>query len=479
MIRFNPSKHLAVWSLFGLLLTSAALAQSNKPVREPPKLTPPPSETVELETEPFEIPPLGLSLYLPVGSLIDSSRLAGGETMVRIISPYPDWLMQVFAFSTMDPGVDCAAVLETIIQTRRNREQTGLTAAPLHREDNLTIADLPAARAYIGVLEDKNSSVTGYTVFQRTAGEFVIIQMDCPQKNFPNGRKVYETVVATARFTDPALLSAARMAVVLAGDAFLASLTSRDLEDALLAEPAFYRIYKPAKTGSPADAEEVAYQRLQMRKGQLGELNPDRPKTAWSPHEREFGYLVRVDARTLHQGNIVDSQAIYFLSTDRARETWSVINVIRPAEGEPRSITQTVVREDRKLTVTILRGPGEPEISTWTLPTQGYISRVELYLLPRLVAAKNVPVELGFYAYSEMNNRVSLRRDVFEKDPLGTWKRTSTIAEVTDPLRDTLDAAGNLLRRELPEGQIVEPIERERLQRIWSGKSLQMAPTSP
>ncbi len=431
---------------------------------------------------PYEIPSLGLSVFLPRDALVDQSRLQGGPTsvMVRPQGAATPWVIQILSSVSADHSLTLRAALDNIITqrqaqyTRRNdRGASESLVRPFARATDLTIGPYPAERVYLDVPTRPDVPTSGYTLFQTGPGQFVIFQIDCVTSAFPSLQSLYETMVATVQFRDPSEMQADRAGVILAGKALLERFNHADIEAILDGSPAFYRLYKPARTGTTGDAQEVGYQRISAKVGVAGELDPHKPQRAWTTADRREGYIVRIDARTLTMGAVVDTVTIFFLSQDRSQELWSNTMVVRKG-ADTEQWTETGIRRDKRLTVKTVRSGGEPTSADWSPIPDGYISRVETYLIPRLVTRAGLGGDYGFYAYESALSKMSLRRDSFEPAENGGWKMSTRASENSPPIVTRLDASGRPIRREMPDGTIMEPVEKDRLRKLWKDKSLPM-----
>ncbi|HVZ94024.1 MAG TPA: hypothetical protein VG797_05900 [Phycisphaerales bacterium] len=444
----------------------------------------------QLAEKPFTIPSLGLSIHLPEGAIIESSRLEGLRTSVIVRPPETkaQWVIQLHNSVSSDTGLTLESVMNSIVDQHKQRRvardpKTGRDLesyiSTIGKTDDLRLGDIPARRVYLGIANDPAEPVTGYTVLQTGAGRFVIIQLVCPFEAFENGVKhLYEMAVASATIRDPEESGSDRAAAILAGDAFLRSINASDFESCFDPEPVFYRVYRPATTGSASDAEEIAWQRIQMRLGQLGELSPSKRKETWSTEEREFGYVVRADARTFLEGTLLDSEGVFFLSRDRAAERWTIRNVVtRQGAAGQQHLTLTVVRRDRRMTVLTDQSGQPPSTVEYDLPEQGYISKVESYFLPRFAVVKNTAANFAFYNYDTSLGKVVLRRESFSSPQSGAWEQATLHTEDSAaPMLTTLDAQGRIIRQRLGQGQFMEPIDQDRLKSLWEHKEL---PTPP
>lgn len=448
----------------------------------------------ELTQEPYAIPALGMSIYLPSSALVDLSRLEGGRTtvLVRPETEPASWVIQIHSSISSDHELTLGQAVDNLVDQRRQarvgqdaRGNERSLVRAFDRQEDLVIGGVPSQRVFLDVPGGPDAPVSGFTVFHNGPGQFVIVQLDCTRAVFSRIRHIYELMTATVDFRDPAELGADRAAALLAGEALMRKVASADLDAALDDAPTFFRIYRPAPGGAAGDAEEIGYQRVQIRRGTSGELGPKRrapradrnasdskekaPIEKPDPDEQR-GYIVRVEARTLAMGVVVDTISTFFLDESRESELWSITMVIR--RGKDREEwTETGIRREQRLTVKTTRSGDEPTAADYALP-RGYIARVETYLLPRLTVRAQTPGLFGFYSYESQLSKMSLRRDEFAQDEAGVWTQSTLLTENSRPMITTLDKTGRIVRRVMPDGQIMEPIDPARLRQIWADKKL-------
>nr|AQQ74908.1 hypothetical protein [uncultured bacterium] len=507
----NPSPRRStalVCILFGVLAAAPAQARQASPRTAPtrqqaadPAPAPAPADAmVPLAEHPYDAPALGISIYLPEDSVVTAQAISVGTGRLQVQPRGKEWLLQVYNQRSTNKNLTLTEVLDSIIKQRQNAEAKAqgefgkiidpktrkpVVSQPFERTESLTVNGVEAARVYMGFRHlqgraARDLTTTGYTVFRSGPGEFLIAQIDTPDTEFERSRRVYETILATVTFRDMSAIQADRAAAILTGTQLLSSVTADDLESLLDADgPLFFRIYEPSPTQAAQDDTEVAWQRVEVRKGQLGELSLRKKPVDWSPTEREFGFLATVTGAYVSiDGDEIRMEARYFLSFDRERETWFVQNLVHQAAGPDRktpqdlNVEQTVVRQGKRLTVSVVQSSGAPRVTEFDLPEDGYISKVELMLLPRIVAARNLSGIFGFYAYDSRLDQVVLRRDIFDRTELGNWSVRSRDAENARESLAKYDNTGRLLTQALPEGRVVEPIDPQRLLRLWRDKGL-------
>lgn len=467
-----------------------ALAQSGGGTRGPGALQPgpvpePTPAPIEFDGEPYLIEDLGLSLFLPVGCTIERAFIPGGKQAFTIEPEDRTWVLQVFIERVNALDMTPQSYLDNVVALHHQRRRDQTVVVPgqpllrheeIDRTDNLVVGELTGSRVYMRLPHRASTLVTGYAAFQLEQREFLAFQFDVLTDEFERARPVFETIVAASRFNrpDPEEL-AERAASLMAGERFLHGLTPADLESALPAEPVLLRLYEPSKTGSDADAKEIGYQRVHIRTGQLGETT-GRPRHSWSASERRFGFIATIEGRFLDRDRVVDVNANLYLSRDRNEESWSLITTVtgpnlETGRTESVSNNQTIIRNGSRLTSRILVERDPPVVRDWVLPDRGFISGVETYLLPRLVANADLAVPFAFYHFHTVRGSITLRRDSFSKTPIG-WNREELRSELEDPHVSTYTSNGELIRATLANGTIMEPIDPERLVRLWKNKDL-------
>lgn len=482
----------ALLGLSSVTAQPAPPAEQNQPVEAP------------AVSEPYTLEDLGVTVLLPDDTVVDTQFVPGGRTKAVLKSPDNTWVVQIFNAVSSDTTLTIPEVLDNFEDQRRaglkgyqdanpgmfrganpkfytedERGKSPLVVSGRLNPENLTIGGEPAGRFYCDTPLIEPNIVTGYTVFRKSPGTFIIFQLDCLDKSFAASQRVYETIVASVTFEDAEQANAERATALLAGKSFLESISTEDLEAVLSEEPVFYRFYKPAPTGLPSDATEIGWQRVQMRLGQRGELEPGKPKSSWTSADREVGFLVKIDGQFRFGRNEVEMYAAYFLDRNRTNEAISTMTRNRVNGELVAERVITVIRRDRMMTLSSVQTASPAETRDWSVPDE-YISRVELELLPRLVGLKNpdnspTEFDFGYFHFNVENQRLQLRRDKFSNLDLVTgWEYRSEPGPRIPAVDATLDNEGNLIRRELADGTIMESIEPERLRELQGD-----APTKP
>ncbi|MFN0010796.1 MAG: hypothetical protein ACKVS8_04035 [Phycisphaerales bacterium] len=509
-----PALSLASLALAALVPLCPAQTKSAPPPARPAEAVHTQVLSADFADEPLHLESVGLTFKAPLDATIQTSQ-AGPATTIQLIGPDSTWRI-VVSTSRVSPAAPSPTkwldrtLLDVMSASSIKDQRTGETIAVkgqiTGRTPNFAVpgssagaAPLPAERAYItlpGGASGAGATVRrGYTVFQPTADSFCIFELLCADAAFTAGaQRIYELTIATAHFSDPARLADSRRTAVLTGAAFLSGLTPASFDAAVApdtASPAdtthWFRIFRPAATGAPADAQEAGFRSIRFFKGTLAQIDPKAASPTPGPANPE-GYLVEIGARQLQRSagpsatpgeqatlQVYDIRGIYFVSADRARELWSISTAIRDGSSKAPSIfTETGTRDGKQMTI-LLNVPGQPSRTIRpTVPPEGYLNQAEVFLLPRLAVAAETEGELGFYAYHTASGAVVLRRDTISKDvsPGGVWKVISRQTEGSDPVETLLDTSGRTLRGIWPDGLAIEPMPLEEIERLWKSKGL-------
>ncbi len=461
--------------------------------------------------EPFRIDSIGLSVSLPVRSTLHSlpNGINTRATIRDAAKPGEcRWLINVESLSVDDPNFTLAKAAERSLARLMGEAASAHPPAPkpgdstpppspaasptakgqlLSQIRNLRIAGVssPGERFYVALRVPENPKdrvVHGVTIFQAGPGQFVAFELICGQDLLVDGQRVYESMIATARIEDPAQLESARRQLVTTGSAFITRLTPADFEAAVNQPAQFYRLYKPAPGGAASDATERGYRSVRFFKGtrsQIDATGGDPRAGATNPS----GYLADVSARLLERASgiggefqVVDIQGLYFVSLDRREEAWSIRTAVRMSASRPPVVySELGTRTDRIMTVTVTR-PGKTETTANrpTVPAEGYLSQVECFMLPRLLLGSGVEADLGFYSYQSLTESITLRRDSIAQEAAmpGVWKITSRPRENAVPTTYLFRPSGELIRADMPDEMVMEPVWPAELEKLWKSKGL-------
>lgn len=494
-----PRHALAALAAFALIAAAhaqpASKAKSTKGKAEPAAETTKNQTKVELGSEVFRLENVGLSVNLPIGAQAQKSRL--GDQITGQITPgpgEPPWLLTIQTPKSGNAEFGPKKVAEEVLE--QIRAQYGITdengkvvrtevkviqpVREVRLPESKSRPKLAPHRFYAQTPGTQKGAtlIRGYTVFGIGGGRFVVFDLAVPETSFEKIRPVYEAMIATAEFEDPAMLSQVRGEAIEVGQQLLAGLNTADYEAAIAAmKDEWFRLYKPSTTGADADATELGYIRIRAWTGTRGEVDGGK-----GPQSSQAGYLVRVEARQMSGEQTVDSAGVYFVSKDRLDELWTLQVAARDTSSKRvlQTMSETGARAGASMSVAI-GGSAESRTIQPFVPEQGYLSQAEMFLLPQLlVRAKrgmwnDVPTrELGFYTYQSEFSNIRFRRDAVGVDDrkAGAIKVTTKMNEDRDPFISLFNERGELVRSTLADGTVREPIQLQRLMDLWKSKGL-------
>lgn len=484
---------LAAGALALLAPVQAGGAQPGQPPQTPAAATP---TSIALAEEPLRLPSAGLTMLTPAGSVASTTRIGEAAT-VRIVPDAagpddPRWLINLQTIRPPDDGHTPRSILEAILEAKAESVGTLDTSGSIRssragliaHDFNLTINDTPAARAYLAVPEvDGSTMAHGYTVFQNGAQRFLVLELITPVDDLPRTRPIYETSVATVRLEDPTALATRRAAAIASGVALMQRLAEADLRAVMLTSEGeqrerWERLYAPAATGSDSDATEAGYRRIRTWIGARGEIDPSRDPQSFRGTDLQQGYLLRMDTRLL-QGDparptIVDSSAVFFMSMDRNDEAWVIDMGVREPDGQRATWNETGGRDGRSMTIAVSQSGAAPQAVKPLIEGEGYVSRLEAYLLPELLVRHAIPGEFGFYAYQPALQTITFRSDTLTQRNEALWQLDTKLSEDADPQVALYRAGGEHVQTILPDGRVWAPITLQRLAQLWRDKNLPM-----
>lgn len=461
-------------------LTALAQPATNpSPTQTPIPVSP---QGIKLESNPTRIDALGVTVFLPVGSVAETTSFGANATM-GVQLPDDTGVMVIKGQRSTNADLTVTQVVDSIIdQLRRSNGRETLdgqifdsNTQLIERTDQLRVAGLAGERFYMRfpAINNDPELVRGFSVFRVEPRQFIVFDLMTEAVDFPAARLMYETTVGTMDLSDRDAMGARRAAALDASRAVVAALTPESLEALIAKSPERWeRLYTPGRSGDEMDATEHGYRRLRARTGVRGETTGKNERN-WRPSDRQKGYIVNLDAMAMEPSLRIDTRAVYFVSEDFKEESWTVSMALRQGDVVTES-TVTGARSGTSMTVQIEQSKLPPTITRPVIQGDGYVSQALVYIMPNILLANASPGEFACYAYNPGSNSITMRWDTVEQ-PTATpdlWVVRSRPDEETPAARHVFNASGELLRSELHNGRIWEPIALDRLVNLWKRKGL-------
>ena len=492
---------------------------------------------LRMRVEPLLLPDVGLTAQVPESFTVLTTQLA--QMMAAQIAPADgSWVINISTPRTTDELASVTRKIDALVaelqgtvtnRDLKNRtsqsavmimEPVGYTKAAAGAPDRPGNFRTPGIAgsgerviAMIPSLVENLSIVKVLTLFQPQRDRFVLFELTCTDKQVAAARPVFDMVVASSVIADAEKTAAGRRDAVSAGKQLTSRFTGESLLAALPDGERIYRLYRPAASGEQADAEELGFRTIKAWKGRLGELraatsvsgqaaeNSALPTRAGDAQE---GLLLTVKARLFDRPvpgsaryRLVDTVAGYFLTLDRAEEVWTVRTAVREApelaaqtgapnanQGQPaksarpaaaRTLTEVGARSGDSVSISVSESGKSPRAILPTIAGDGYLSQLEMFLIPRLLIKAEFEVETGFYTYRSDSESIALRRDSAERSDAGAWVVRTRIREGDEPQVGTYRDDGELVRTVLPGGVISESTTIAQLVSLYKAKGLPLS----
>lgn len=518
---------------FAIFPATAFQQPASKPTAVPassapaPKPAPVPAESSQLSTptdpkdvlvefsqEVLTIPSAGLTVSVPAGCAGSRTEEPvppeqAGRAMAQVaLQILPSDMSEAWSVTIRAPRLgtrkltasQCADDAFTLLKQRMQQaaaNQQGIKSEP--RESLRLIERVPNeqdprkhlmggrehqvefVRWYAQAPQDngRDDVVRGLVVAQVTENQFITFDLTTTEAQFPAARRMFENIVAFSTLRDPSRAIVDKGEAIRAGIDLKKGLTDATLKTALEAKKELWlRLYKPSAQGGKQNDTEVGYICYQFGTGQRGMVDRAKPKSTWGETERESGYLIFSDIRYFEGDRIVDSQAGYFLRTDRAGEFWSVEMAIRDPKfpkAQPDVFREMGVREDLSMQIeTSSTGGGDKTIKPIMRSADEYISRVESLLVPQLLVKAQTEAEYAYYTWNPDVGKIQLRRDTVARSPLDStqWRLTTRYGDGETAQTSYYANDGTFIRTETAKGLVLEPSTLDELEKLWKSKGL-------
>ena len=439
-------------------------------------------DAITFDATPTRLDALGLSVMLPAGSQAEVSSYGSNATM-GVELPQGLGVMVIKGQKSTNDALTTTEVVDSIIdQLRRsNGRQTfdgTLIDSPVtvrERTRNLSAGTLKGERVYLDfpAVQGDPALVRGFTVFRVEPRRFLVFDLMTEARNFDRARPLYETTVGTLDISSFDQQSQERQEAVLNAQRVIESFTPDMLRSLVERYPERWeRLHTPSASGDEMDDTEHGYRRIRASTGFRGELS-GKPERSWRPSDRTPGFIVKLDAMALESGLRVDTRAVYFVTEDGQEEAWTVQMALRQ-EGVSTETRVSGARSGTSMTVQLEQPGSNPQVTKPVIQGEGYLPQaIAQLLIPALIQRAETGT-FAFYAYNPVTNSITLRTDEVsqpESSP-GLWVIRSRPDANTPAANYLYNAKGDLIRTELHNRRIWEPITLDRLVKLWQRKGL-------
>lgn len=466
---------IAALLLLGLLLLSAGPAAGQGDRSEP--FNP---RAKGLEARPLIVESLGLEMYYPAGATFQIQRTTRQTTVTLLDgAEIPAWSMRIQPMISTLPEPTAAGQVGQLLGTweAAGREFSIISNRPaLYDGHN---GQLCFIRQTTNAGEEV---IVGWLVLPFGEREFLVFALQTLPDGFPQARALVEASFSTIRLRDVKEIVDDRKTRLEAGKAFLEGLTEPRLRS-LIGPGQWFRYYIPAATAESGQDTERGCMYVEFIEAKRGAINPQRGEEVYDPEDHQLGLMARVRGQIIdtEANATIDSRAFYWMAWDQSEERWSIQVTTRSGSRE-RSEAQTGVRMPRDagnpagriIIIDSTSGGATRDQKNWAAP-EVYLSQALRWGLGRLLPRESTEPRLfSYYFYDGTSSSITLRIDRWEPAGDGSGNRILTSRPKSDAPRivSIYNAAGEFVRRTLPDGSVSEPIDLDDLNRLWRSKGI-------
>ena len=450
----------------------------------PPSSKPPVGDG--LAEAPLEAEGLGLQMRVPVGTTV---RVEKNPTSYLLSEDgdTPGWRMRIAGLTASKAETTAASQCKEYIEAIRAKGGTVEVLADEPRK----IGGRDAHLIYVAVpLDGGGRGITGNLVIPNGPDAYLVFATIVVESEFARVRPLLDRAFATIDVKDVFAESVERSALLGLGAEIVAGFTEAKLRATIAPDPVCYRMWRPDANGNKKD---FGYALVRVREGKRGEVDASRDPAELKGDDATLGLFVTLDARVIVNDDpthTMDAQSRYFVTWDRASESWSVRTTERHRRAS-RSSAQTGVRlapsagapRPRIEVISSGRESRTREPQSWPVPP-AYVSQAELVVLGQLLpdfSAKSVEnnvaepghdtIEFLDYAFDQRDEKLPQRRETWTRTPDG-FRLETRFGGAPAKLVQEFDAKGVRVRRTDLDGTVTERIELEDLRRLWNEKGL-------
>ena len=422
----------------------------------------------------YTLDSVGASIDIPPGSVAEVVGTGDSATLGVIDSAAePTWSMrmQVMTSTLSDPLP--GRQIRTLIDGRREAGGTVEVIA----DEAFMVSEMSGHLGWLLHSSENGFAIAmGWYCVAIGEREFIVISAQAVPEALARVRPLLDAAARSLQVRSADDVVRDRREGLARGEGVLRSITPARLRQ-LVGFDQWYRLYRP---GAAAQGdEELGAIRFTALAAPLGAVNPQRDPANFLPHEQVEGFAVRIQTRfhDRESNSNLDSEAIYWMSWDASEESWS-FRATQRYGTRTRSEATTGIRtapspaDPLGTLVVVWTEPGVRDSQRWERAVPDVFCPQPIrWMLGFFLPRTEEPVEFACYAVEHIrgDSTIALRRD--EWAPLagrpGRWEHRSTPRPGEPVTRSIHGADGRLIRRELPDGSVMEPIDLARLRELW------------
>ncbi|MHC4994799.1 MAG: hypothetical protein ACYTGQ_07045 [Planctomycetota bacterium] len=347
----------------------------------------------------------GLSLKTPLDA--NTVSLPTSEMLLRVVGPGESYMVTLKVITPDRP----MSLNDFTTLAHEQLVKVHDSAKTIAHDDQATIADRPAHTRYYQLIpilsmqdtlspikrraNQSNELIFANVSFPVNARDYAVFEFYCDIADVKHAQPIFEAMLASTQIADLKAIEQQRQLQIERGQRLLDQVRLHELAENLPPE----RHYRLLDNGRDYGYSTVTCARAEE-------------------HFKPGIAIVR-RGRIVRDNKNIDTLAKYFISLDRTLEMWSLETIYKPAganrvQNNPfpsvnnQTHAETGIRTGADIRVTI-NGFNRSDHFAFAMPPKGYISQVELLLLPRYVPMSRATY--SFYAYNHQLGKITLRTE--------------------------------------------------------------------
>ena len=411
----------------------------------------------------------GVSILPPLGAKVHQRSV---DDAILRINAKDGYAINLFIKKSQNEMTIDGVRSEALLEMGRN-----FPAATVLADEIKTLDDRDMLKIHFFLPRTKKGPwVTAQCFVQLAPTVFVLFQMESPKTTYDLAKPVYDAVISSLQLTDPKQLLVQREQLLDAGDQLLGKLNFSVLKKQLVPEQ-WFRFVEGDR--------DIGYMRIRQDFGNL-----DKRTHLDNAVTNRQGFKVEVMARMEIGQSLYDSVNVCYVSEEHDEKIWSIRTTERPLDARkmqhlrlrdekqlkfdvqeiqmdyPNTWVETGLMSHRKIQLN-RHNPSNERQFQWALPSKAYLSQVDLYLLPMLLADEPDGT-WGFYAYHANSSKVSFRTERVEHKADGRYVVYSRLTpeDIHEQVTE-YESNGKIVVRTLAGGRKLIPAQRYQIERLW------------
>ncbi len=398
---------------------------------------------IPLDSQRWSERKYGISILPPIGTKIFLDSMSDNLVRIRDID-------KRYQITVAVKRSTRALSLEEVVASAKQQVKYTHPHGQLLIDEPWKIADRSARIMYYRLqAAGQHDLLLGQAIVAIAPTTYAVVELNGSGAHAELLRPTFEAVLGSMEIADQQKLSQMRAAAIARSVQWRSTLNPRD-EVASVQPEQFFRIMR--------DKQDIGWMRIKQRYG---------------TYNNRQGLQVTIHTHLEIGTDRFDTVADYFRpEKNREQEIWSVRSSRRPVVAQRANERVETVLETGSGTLSTVQvvidyqaGRPDQELK-FPRPQNGYLAQADAWILHR-VLPHDTPAEYGFYWYNSNLQKITYRTDRVTPTLDGYVVHSRTAPDLAE-LVSRYDARGELLERDLGQGQKMVRSDLNTLKTIWN-----------